>query len=138
MSPITARDYSLVLTQVKHQKQNIDNLPALQNTSTATNFEAEISNSQVAITVIAIALYYTDNNLHPNGETGQLIIEDSLFVIKADNLDLLKDAHNKDVILSILSDKIKETTQKQVVVIKDDPDALRFLLIISNFRTRIL
>ena len=95
-----------------------------------------MNSSLVATKVTTTDCPYTNNNLHPHGYTGQLIMEDSLFVIQAGNLDLLQDACSKDVIICILFDKIEEITVIQAVAIKDDPNALRFLCIISN--TRIL
>ena len=50
------------------------------------------------------------------------------------NLNLLKDVLNKDVILRILSEKIEESTALQKGAIEDDPNALRFFCIISDFK----
>ena len=64
----------------------------------------------------------------------RLITDDLLFVIETADLDLSKDAHNKVVILQIISEKIEELKMLKAVQIEDNPDLEWFLNIISNFK----
>ena len=71
---------------------------------------------------------YTDEDYFENGEHNCLITDESLFVMETAGLDLSKDPHNKEVILQIISEKIKYLDLLQAVRIDDNPVSERFLL----------
>ena len=77
---------------------------------------------------------YTDDGCFENGEHNRLITDDLLFVMETAGLDLSKDPRNKEVILQIISEKIKELNTLQAVRIEDNPVSGRFLNIIPNLK----
>ena len=64
-----------------------------------------MKDSEEATTLTTTEHPYTNDNLYPDRETRRLITDDYVFVIQTSNLHLFEDAHNKDVILRILSEK---------------------------------
>ena len=97
-----------MVSQGNKQKQKLDDPLTLTSISKTTEFEDATKEVTVVPAPTLSNRPYTSDDLFLDGKHGCSTTEDSWFVMKTANIDLLKDVRNKEVIFRILADKIEE------------------------------